>query len=86
MSYQIDCVELKSNDYEEKYGKFIFESLEQGEGITLGNSLRRILLADLTGIAIVALRIAGINNEFSIIQIHVMFNTNKCLCNEKLLV
>jgi DNA-directed RNA polymerase subunit alpha len=67
MIYKIDCVELNVNDYKEQYGKFIFESLEQGEGITLGNSLRRILLADLTGIAIVALRIAGINNEFSII-------------------
>ena len=65
MTYKIDCVELKTNEYNEQYGKFSFESLEKGQSITLGNSLRRILLADLTGVAIVALRIAGINNEFS---------------------
>lgn len=65
MTYKIDCVELKTNEYNEQYGKFIFESLERGQSITLGNSLRRILLSDLTGVAIVALRIAGINNEFS---------------------
>lgn len=65
MTYKIDCVELKTNEFNEQYGKFIFESLERGQSITLGNSLRRILLADLTGVAIVALRIAGINNEFS---------------------
>lgn len=67
MIYKIDCAELKFNDYKEQYGKFIFEPLEQGQGITLGNSIRRVLLADLTGIAIVAIRIAGINNEFSTI-------------------
>jgi len=67
MTYKIDCVELKTNEFNEQYGKFIFESLERGQSITLGNSLRRILLSDLTGLAIVALRIAGINNEFSII-------------------
>ena len=65
MTYKIDCVELKTNEFNEQYGKFIFESLERGQSITLGNSLRRILLSDLTGLAIVALRIAGINNEFS---------------------
>ena len=65
MTYKIDCVELKTNEYNEQYGKFSFESLERGQSITLGNSLRRILLSDLTGVAIVALRIAGINNEFS---------------------
>ena len=67
MIYKIDCAELKINEYKEQYGKFIFEPLEQGQGITLGNSLRRILLSDLSGIAIVAIRIAGINNEFSTI-------------------
>jgi DNA-directed RNA polymerase subunit alpha len=67
MIYKIDCAELKINEYKEQYGKFIFEPLDQGQGITLGNSIRRVLLADLTGIAIVAIRIAGINNEFSTI-------------------
>lgn len=67
MIYKIDCVELKINDYKEHYGKFIFHSLEQGQAITLGNSIRRVLLSELSGIAITALRIAGINNEFSTI-------------------
>lgn len=67
MTYKIDCIELKTNNYNEQYGKFIFEPLEQGQGITLGNSIRRILLSDLNGISIVAIRIAGINSEFSLI-------------------
>jgi DNA-directed RNA polymerase subunit alpha len=65
MTYKIDCLELKINEYSEQYGKFVFESLESGQGITLGNSIRRILLSDLNGIAIVSVRFAGINNEFS---------------------
>lgn len=64
MIYKIDCIDLKTNDYKENYGKFIFEPLDQGQGITLGNVIRRILLSDLYGIAIVGIRIAGINNEF----------------------
>ena len=67
MLYKIDCVELKTNSFNEQYGKFIFEPLDIGQGITIGNSLRRILLSDLTGIAIVAIRIAGINNEFCVL-------------------
>lgn len=65
MSYKINCVELKTNEYFEQYGKFSFEYLQSGQGITLGNSIRRILLSELEGIAITAIRIAGINNEFS---------------------
>nr|YP_010443734.1 RNA polymerase alpha subunit [Vacuolaria virescens]UTE94621.1 RNA polymerase alpha subunit [Vacuolaria virescens] len=67
MVYKIDCVELKTNEYKEKYGKFIFEPLESGQAITLGNSLRRSLLSDLPAPAIVAIRIAGINSEFCIL-------------------
>jgi DNA-directed RNA polymerase subunit alpha len=65
MNYKIDCVELKTNDYFEKYSKFVFEYLEYGQGITLANSVRRVLLSELEGLAIVAIRIAGINSEFS---------------------
>ena len=65
MNYKINCVELKENQYSEQYSKFIFKYLEHGQGITLANSLRRILLSEIEGIAIVAVRIAGINNEFS---------------------
>ncbi len=52
----------------ETYGKFVAKPLERGYGLTLGNSLRRALLASLNGAAIVAVRIAGVDHEFSTIQ------------------
>ncbi|KAF0134260.1 MAG: DNA-directed RNA polymerase alpha subunit [Candidatus Saganbacteria bacterium] len=54
--------------YEEEspsFGKFIVEPLERGYGVTLGNSMRRVLLAHLTGAAIVSIRIEGTSHEFS---------------------
>jgi len=65
--FQIECIESKIEGAREQYGHFILEPLKQGQGITVGNSLRRTILADLTGTAIVAVRIAGINHEFSTI-------------------
>ena len=50
------------------YGKFIAKPLERGYGITLGNSLRRVLLSSITGAAIVAVRIDGVEHELSTIQ------------------
>ena len=55
-------VMLESTD---KFGKFEFRPLEPGFGITIGNALRRILLSSLEGYAICAIRIAGVENEFS---------------------
>jgi DNA-directed RNA polymerase subunit alpha len=52
---------------QENYGRFIVEPLERGYGITLGNSLRRILLSSITGAAITHVRIEGILHEFSTI-------------------
>ena len=49
------------------YEQFVIDSLRPGQGITVGNQLRRVLLADLGGIAITAVRIAGITHEFSTI-------------------
>ena len=49
------------------YGKFIAEPLERGFGITLGNSLRRILLSSLKGYAIISVKLDGIQHEFSTI-------------------
>jgi DNA-directed RNA polymerase subunit alpha len=49
------------------YGSFVIEPLERGYGITLGNSLRRILLSSLPGTAITAIKIDGILHEFSTI-------------------
>jgi len=47
------------------YGKFVIEPLERGFGLTLGNSLRRVLLSSLQGAAITAVRIDGVLHEFS---------------------
>ena len=52
---------------DDKYGKFEFRPLEPGFGITIGNSLRRILLSSLEGYAINTVRIAGVEHEFSTI-------------------
>jgi hypothetical protein len=50
---------------DDKHGKFEFRPLEQGYGITIGNSLRRILLASLEGYAITTVKIDGVEHEFS---------------------
>nr|YP_009315199.1 RNA polymerase a-subunit [Titanophycus setchellii]SCW23654.1 RNA polymerase a-subunit [Titanophycus setchellii] len=65
--FQIECIESKTEGAREQYGRFILEPLKQGQGITVGNALRRTILADLYGAAIVAVRIAGVNHEFSTI-------------------
>ena len=49
------------------YGQFVINSLQTGQGITIGNQLRRVLLGDLGGIAVSAVRIAGVTHEFSTI-------------------
>jgi DNA-directed RNA polymerase subunit alpha len=61
---------LKSNKLEsgQMYGQFLIDSLGSGQGITIGNLLRRILLGDLKGIAITGVRIAGVKDEFSVIS------------------
>ena len=52
----IDIVELKSDG---KYGKFVLAPLERGYGITLGNSLRRVLLSSLPGVAVTSVKLSG---------------------------
>ncbi len=47
------------------YGKFVVEPLERGYGMTLGNSLRRVLLSSLPGAAVTAIRVDGVYHEFS---------------------
>ena len=49
------------------HGQFVIDSLRPGQGITIGNQLRRVLLGDLGGVAISAVRIAGVTHEFSTI-------------------
>ncbi|MCL2696053.1 MAG: DNA-directed RNA polymerase subunit alpha [Clostridiales bacterium] len=60
---KLECVELS-----ERYGKFIVEPLERGFGTTLGNSMRRVLLSSLPGVAASSIRIDGVLHEFSTIE------------------
>lgn len=49
------------------YGKFVYEPLERGYGVTIGNALRRVLLSSLQGAAFVSVNITGVHHEFSTI-------------------
>ena len=60
----IKCLEI---DKASNYGKFVCEPLERGYGITIGNSLRRIMLSSLPGAAIKSVKIEGADNEFTTI-------------------
>ena len=60
-------LEVEEESMTEEYGKFVIEPLERGFAVTLGNSLRRILLSSLQGAAITALRLEGVSHEFSTI-------------------
>lgn len=62
---RIECIETGENGF---YGKFLIEPLERGYGITLGNSLRRILLSSLPGVAANSVKIDGVLHEFSTVQ------------------
>ena len=59
---RIECVEVGQNNC---YGKFVVEPLERGFGHTLGNSLRRVLLSSLPGVAVSSVHIEGVQHEFS---------------------
>ena len=60
----IKCLEI---DNDSNYAKFVCEPLERGYGVTIGNSLRRILLSSLPGSAITSAKIEGVVHEFSTI-------------------
>ena len=60
----IECLEV---DDTKNYAKFVCEPLERGYGVTIGNSLRRILLSSLPGCAITSVKIDGVLHEFSTI-------------------
>jgi DNA-directed RNA polymerase subunit alpha len=63
----MECVKSNKIESGQMYGQFVIDSLNLGQGITVGNLLRRILLGDLKGTAITGVRIAGIKDEFSLI-------------------
>ena len=62
---RIEALDLASNG---TYGKFVVEPLERGYGTTIGNSLRRVLLSSLPGVAVTSIKIDGILHEFSTVE------------------
>lgn len=78
---KILCEEMSED---KTYGRFVVEPLERGYGITLGNSLRRILLSSLTGAAVTAIKIDGVLHEFSTIP-GVVEDTTDIILNLKTL-
>lgn len=79
---RIECVDKRP---EINYGKFVIEPLERGYGITLGNSLRRVLLSSLPGAAVTSIKIDGVLHEFSTIP-NVVEDTTEIILNIKKLV
>lgn len=61
----IECLEKNEDG---SYGKFVVEPLERGYGMTLGNSLRRVLLSSLPGAAVTAIRVEDVFHEFSTVK------------------
>ncbi len=61
-------VELEQSTYTSTFGRFALQPLEKGFGVTIGNSMRRVLLSSLPGTAITAIRVEGIQHEFSTIK------------------
>jgi DNA-directed RNA polymerase subunit alpha len=76
---KVECIESGDN-----YGRFLAEPLEKGFGITLGNTLRRVLLSQLQGAAVTRVKIEGIQHEFSTIQ-YVREDATEFLLNLKAL-
>ena len=76
---KVECIESGDN-----YGRFLAEPLEKGFGITLGNTLRRVLLSQLQGAAVTRVKIEGIQHEFSTIP-YVREDATEFLLNLKAL-
>ena len=77
---KLECVVSTAN-----YGKFVVEPLERGFGTTLGNSMRRVLLSSLPGVAASSIRIDGVLHEFSTIE-GVKENVTEIILNLKQLI
>lgn len=76
---KIECIERSDNG---TYAKFVVEPLERGYGITIGNSLKRILLSSLPGSAVTSIKIDGAANEASIVP-GVVENVTDIILNVK---
>ncbi|MBI1299125.1 DNA-directed RNA polymerase subunit alpha [bacterium] len=73
-------IEIEANS--QNYGHFVISPLESGYGITLGNSLRRVLLSSLPGAAVSSIRISGVHHEFSTIP-YVREDATRLILNVK---
>ncbi len=82
MPKRLECDE---STYTDTYGKFIAEPFERGYGITLGNSLRRILLSSIEGSAVTSIKIDGVQHEFSTIP-GLLESVSEIILNVKKLV
>lgn len=82
---KLTCIENFIDKEENHYGCFLIEPLEIGQGITLGNSLRRTLLSDLTAYAITGVRINDLTHEFTIVEglrediLEILFNLKEVI-------
>ena len=63
-----ETVVLDETSYTNTFGRFFLQPLERGYGVTLGNSLRRVLLSSLTGAAITSVKFSGVLHEFTTIE------------------
>ena len=63
-----EAVVLDESSYTNTFGKFYLQPLERGYGVTLGNSLRRVLLSSLSGAAITSVKFGGVLHEFTTIE------------------
>ena len=60
-------INIEKETFSNTYGKFFIEPLERGYGVTIGNSLRRVLLFSIPGVAVTSMRVEGVYHEFSTI-------------------
>ena len=67
IEFEKPVIEIVNKADDDTYGQFVIEPLERGYGTTLGNSLRRIMLSSLPGVAVTSVKIEGVLHEFSTI-------------------
>jgi DNA-directed RNA polymerase subunit alpha len=65
--FQVECIESTIDKDQSQYSRFILEPLDRGQGSTIGNALRRVLLSNLEGTAVTAIRLDGVSHEFSVV-------------------
>lgn len=78
-------IEYDESSYSDIYGKFIAEPFERGYGMTIGNSLRRVLLSGIEGAAITSIKVEGVQHEFSTIA-GVMEDVSEIALNVKKII